>query len=247
MKDFSYITNSHPSYIENLYKDFASNPESIDPEMRKFFEGFDFAVSKASTTNGAAAKPAEHAAANQLEAKQVDQKEIDGQKLEKEFSVYHLIQAYRKRGHLIAKTNPIRERKDRRANLQLDNFRLTQDDLNTNFVSGEFIGLPNASLKDILAHLEKCYTSSIGIEFTYINDPGCIDWLLKEIEGEMLKPLSSSEKRCILEKLNQGVIFEKFLHTKYVGQKRFSLEGGETTIAALDAIINTAAEMRLRK
>jgi len=233
MKDFSYITNSHPAYIENIYHDFLANPESVDPEMRKFFEGFDFAVGKIAPppSNGQA----------------VDGKQVDKQTLQKEFSVFQLIRAYRKKGHLVAKTNPIRERKDRRANLQLSNFGLSDADLNTTFEAGKFLGMPNASLKDIIAHLQKCYTASVGVEYSGLNDQEKIEWLGNEIENQFHKPFSTEEKKCILEKLNQGVIFEKFLHTKYVGQKRFSLEGGETTIAALDAIINTAADFGVQE
>jgi 2-oxoglutarate dehydrogenase E1 component len=98
------------------------------------------------------------------------------------------------------------------------------------------------SLKNILNHLEKCYASHIGVEFKYISDQKKVSWLTNEFENKMQQPLSLEKKKRILEKLNQGVMFERFLHTKYVGQKRFSLEGGETTIAALDAIINTSAE-----
>ena len=232
MKDFSYITNSHPAYVENIYHDFLANPESVDPEMRKFFEGFDFAVGKvAPPTNG-------HA---------VDGKQVDAQTLQKEFSVFQLIRAYRKKGHLVAKTNPIRERKDRRANLQLSSFGLSDADLNTTFAAGKFLGMPNASLKDIITFLQKSYTASVGVEYSGLNDQEKIEWLGNEIENEFHKPLSLDEKKNILEKLNQGVIFEKFLHTKYVGQKRFSLEGGETTIAALDAIINTSADFGVQE
>ncbi len=238
MKDFSYITNSHPAYIENIYNDFVTNPESVDPEMRKFFEGFDFAVSKVTpSTNGAAA----------ANVAAVNGKQVDVLSQQKEFSVFRLIRAYRKKGHLIAKTNPIRERKDRRANLQLSNFGLSEADLKTTFEAGKFVGLPNASLKDIVTHLQKCYTESVGVEYSGINDQEKIDWLANEVEKEFYKPFTSDEKKNILEKLNQGVIFEKFLHTKYVGQKRFSLEGGETTIAALDAIINTAADFGVQE
>lgn len=232
MKDFSYITNSHPAYIENLYNDFISNPESVDPEMRKFFEGFDFAVSKvAAPTNGQA----------------VNGKSVDVVSLQKEFSVFQLIRAYRKKGHLVAKTNPIRERKDRRANLQLSNFGLSDADLHTTFEAGKFVGMPNAALEDIIALLQKSYTSSVGVEYSGLNDQERIEWLGNEIEVEFHKPFSAEEKKAILEKLNHGVIFEKFLHTKYVGQKRFSLEGGETTIAALDAIINTSADLGVQE
>ncbi len=229
MKDFSYITNSHPAFIENLYNDFVSNPESVDPEMRKFFEGFDFAVANGKPQATTAAVTANIESANTGD-------------IQKELSVYQLIQAYRKKGHLIAKTNPIRERKDRRANLGLENFGLSDSDLTKSFEAGKFLGMQGSTLKDIIDQLKACYTTSVGVEYGALNDQEKIEWLSNEVEKEFQKPLSTDQKKAILEKLNQGVIFEKFLHTKYVGQKRFSLEGGETTIAALDAIINTAAD-----
>ena len=114
--------------------------------------------------------------------------------------------------------------------------------METVFAAGKFIGLGSAPLKDILAHLKKVYTGSVGLEYSALNKMDRIEWLANAIETEMQKPLSLEQKKIILEKLNQGVMFEKFLHTKYIGQKRFSLEGGETTIAALDAIIDVAAD-----
>ncbi len=243
MKDFSYITSSHPAYIENLYHDFITNPESVDQDLRKFFEGFDFAVGN-DLVNGEATDTKQAVA----EGKQATEKKpvteaqkIDPQSLQKELSVYQLIQAYRKKGHLVAKTNPIRERKDRRANLALSNLDLTDADLETSFQTGKVIGMPDAKLKDIIAHLQKCYTASVGVEYSGINDQERVEWLGIEVETNFHKPFTIEEKKDILEKLNQGVIFERFLHTKYIGQKRFSLEGSESTIAALDAIINTAA------
>ena len=86
-----------------------------------------------------------------------------------------------------------------------------------------------------------------GAEFTYINDERKVEWLIRAMEKDMHQPVELTKKRRILEKLNQGVMFEKFLHTKYIGQKRFSLEGGETTIAALDAILNTAAGLTVEE
>lgn len=232
MKDFSYITNSHPAYIESLYQEFVQNPESVDPDLKKFFEGFDFAVSNASGTvvssNG------------QMTAAE----NIDWMK---EIKVYRLILGYRNKGHLIAKTNPIRQRKDRGANLDLSFFGLSEADLNTTYQAGNLIGLGATSLKNILGHLNKCYASNVGIEFKYISDQKKIDWLTREMEQQFVQPLSLDKKKRILEKLNQGVMFEKFLHTKYIGQKRFSLEGGETTIAALDAIINVAANHEVQE
>lgn len=226
MKDFSYITNSHPSFIEGLYQDFVKDPASIDPDFRRFFEGFDFAISQGTPSNGTAESKVGSSVVTNMD---------------KEFSVYQLIQAYRKKGHLVATTNPIRERKDRGANLGLNNFGLSDNDLSTSFEAGKFIGLGKTTLKNIIDHLVKCYASNVGVEYSALNRMDRIEWLANAVEKEFFKPMPLDKKRRILEKLNQGVIFEKFLHTKYIGQKRFSLEGGETTIAALDAIITEGA------
>lgn len=233
MKDFQYITNSHPGYIEGVYNDFVKNPESVDPEMRKFFEGFDFAVTQG--RNGS--KPDEAISISDAVVTNLD----------KEFGVYGLIQAYRQRGHLIAKTNPIRERKDRTPSLSLSDFGLSEADLDTVFSAGKFIKLENASLREILAKLTRVYASHVGVQYGTIRRQERIQWLYDQVEEEFTKPLSLDQRKRILQKLNEGVMFEKFLHTKYIGQKRFSLEGGETTIAALDAIINTAAEDRVEE
>lgn len=243
MKDFSYITNSDPAYIENLYKDFVKDPESIDPEFKKFFEGFDFAVANGklhangTATNGVAEKTASSASYTTA----------DGVDWKKELGAYRLILGYRNKGHLIADTNPIRIRKDRGANLNLAFFGFTEDDMDKNFFAGNLIGLGTTSLRKILEHLKSCYASHVGIEFKYISDQKKVDWLTAEMEKNFTQPLPLQKKERILEKLNQGVMFEKFLHTKYIGQKRFSLEGGETTIPALDAIINKVAELGIQE
>ena len=227
MKDFTYITNSHPAFIEGLYQQFLTDPASVDPDIIKFFEGFDFAMQ-----NGTVA-PAQGAAST------VSNVSADWAN---EIKVYRLILGYRNKGHLIATTNPIRTRKDRGANLDLAFFGLSESDLNKTFQVGSIIGLGATTLKEILAHLQKTYAQSVGVEFKYISDQQRVDWLTNELENKFSHPIPLEQKKHILEKLNQGVIFEKFLHTKYIGQKRFSLEGGESTIAALDAIINTAGE-----
>ena len=227
MKDFSYITNSHPAYIESLYNQYLKDPASIDPDLKKFFDGYDFAVSNGS----AASNPAEQGATQD-----------SGVDWMKEIKVYRLILGYRNKGHLLAKTNPIRARKDRGANLDLAFFGLSEADLDTPCHAGNLIGLGTTTLRNILAHLQKTYAANVGIEFKYVGDQKKVDWLTNEMEKGFSNPLGIEKKKRILEKLNQGVMFEKFLHTKYIGQKRFSLEGGETTIAALDAILNEAAE-----
>src|SRR6187455_91763 len=238
MKDFQYITSQHPAFVENLYQDFVKDPASVDPEFRKFFEGFDFAIASGKPTtngNGAAIKEA------------VPVTKESGIDWKRELGVYRMILGYRNKGHLIAKTNPIRKRKDRGANLDLEFFGFTNADLDKTFNAGNLIGLGTTTLKNILAHLEKCYAHHVGIEFKYISNQEEIDWLTNEMEKNFHVKLSLAQQQRILEKLNQGVMFEKFLHTKYVGQKRFSLEGGETTIAALDAIINVSADMEVNE
>jgi len=231
MKDFSYITNSHPGYIESLYREFLQNPQTVDPDLVKFFQGFDFALSSgAATATGtptvASAAPGDWA---------------------KEWAVFQLIESYRKKGHLIANTNPIRPRKDRDARLSLKDFGLSDADLTTSFQAGQFIGLGTATLQDILKKLNQAYAGPIGAEFSYLRQPDRIQWMTEAVEQQLTQAVPLTQKRRILEKLNQGVILEKFLHTKYVGQKRFSLEGGENTIVALDAMINTAASLHVQE
>ncbi|HEY6899024.1 MAG TPA: 2-oxoglutarate dehydrogenase E1 component [Puia sp.] len=240
MKDYSFITNSHPAYIEGLYQDFVKNPDAVDPEFRKFFEGFDFAVTqgKSAVLNG-------NGAANGTASKTLTT--TDGVDWKKELGAYRLILGYRNKGHLLAKTNPIRPRKDRGANLDLAFYGFTEADLDKNFFAGNLIGLGTTSLRKVLEHLQKTYADHVGIEFKYISDQKKVDWLTNEMENKFQQPLPLEKRRRILEKLNQGVIFEKFLHTKYIGQKRFSLEGGEATIPALDAIITTAANFSVQE
>jgi 2-oxoglutarate dehydrogenase E1 component len=232
MKDFTYITNSHPSFIENLYNEFLKDPNRIDPDLKKFFEGFDFAVSFGNISTNTAVTSTDKATEN------VASESIDWMQ---ELKVYRLILGYRNKGHLLANTNPIRPRKDRGANLDLGFFGLSDSDLNKTFYVGNMIGLGATSLTNILDHLQKVYANDVGIEFKYISNQKKIDWLTNEMELNFKKPISLDKKKRILQKLNEGVIFEKFLHTKYIGQKRFSLEGGENTISALDQIITTAA------
>ncbi len=240
MKDFQYITSAHPSYVENLYKDFVNNPDSVDADMKKFFEGFDFAVNNELVTNGKTAS-VQGGLTTVLGSTSLITN------LDNEFAVYQLIQSYRKKGHLIAKTNPLKERKDRHANLDLENFKLSDADLKTEFEAGKFLNLGKSSLENIIAHLKKSYTHHVGVEYSALNDIKKIQWLSNEMEIEFHKPLSLEVKKRILQKLNEGVMFEKFLHTKYIGQKRFSLEGGESTIVALDAIINIAADNNVQE
>lgn len=218
MSSVSYISNAHPDYIEQLYQDFTVNPESVDAEWKKFFEGFDFAVRS-----------------------QLAEKENISPK---ELQVFYLIEEYRRKGHLLAKTNPIRPRKDRKPNLDIAHFGLQESDLKKTFIAGNVLGLNHPTLEQIIQKLLLVYCGSIGIEYSYMVLAEDRLWFQNYIENKINQiQFSVDKKKRILEKLNQTVAFEEFLHKKYVGQKRFSLEGGETTIPALDAMINKAASL----
>ncbi|WP_375418888.1 2-oxoglutarate dehydrogenase E1 component [uncultured Hymenobacter sp.] len=168
---------------------------------------------------------------------------------DKEAAVRNLIHAFRSRGHLRASTNPVRERKDRKARLDLADFGLSEADLDLTSRQGAELGLGESStLCDIVTALEKIYTRSIGFEYKYIRDPQILDWFQEKVERDSLAFNPGVEyKKRILKKLNEAVVFENFLHTKFLGQKRFSLEGGETTIPALDAIIGKGAELGVKE
>lgn len=221
MSDFSYVFNAHPSYIDTMYLRFKDDPKSIEDGWRTFFEGFEFA----SSGNGTTASAPSSAFSSD------------------EFKVIGLINGYRRRGHLLSKTNPIKERRDRSPHLSIEDFGLSEADLDKEFLAGHEIGLGSTTLRQILEKLQRIYCRSIGLEYFYIAEKAKRRWLRQKLESfnEDDYGHSLDKKKRILEKLNGAVVFEKFLHTKYVGQKRFSLEGGESTIPALDAIINAAS------
>ena len=219
MDSYSYLSNATPEYIENLYNDFKTKPESVETEFRKFFEGFDFA---------------------QLNYK--GKAAAGGFSLD-ELKVYRLIEAYRRKGHLIANTNPLKPRKDRQAELELSFFGLSDADLSKKFAVGSEIGLPNATLGDILNRLKGIYCNTIGFDISTLRLKEEVDFFRDKIEkNEKVVSYDVEKKEHILRILNKAVVFEKFLGTKYIGEKRFSLEGGETTIPALDAIIRQGAK-----
>lgn len=233
MGNYSFIANAHPAYIESLYARFLQNPDEVEEDWRIFFKGFEFGLSdkEGPLEMGAGTTPAG----------------INP----KEFRVMALINAYRFRGHLESDTNPIRKRRDRHAKLAITDFSLGEEDLDTVFQAAKECGMENPStLREIVAHLRRVYCSHIGFEFNYIQAREKRRWLRTRIEAhkpEKRYEISIEKKRRILEKLNGAVVFEKFLHTKFIGQKRFSLEGGESAIVGLDAIINKAGEMGIRE
>ncbi len=224
MKDLTYLSNAHPAYIEAMYRHYLNDPGGIDPSWESFFKGYDFAKSE----------------------DVVGPSVGELHDVEKEFSVLALIEGYRSRGHLLSDTNPIRRRKDRKAGLSHTDYGLADEDLKRSFFSVKRLNPSLNTLEDAIEQLRKWYCGKIGIEYMHIESNERRRWLQEKIENFGLNDfyqLSLDEKRRILEKLNGAVIFEKFLHTKYVGQKRFSLEGGEATIPALDFIIQEGSRL----
>ncbi len=235
MDRFSFLNAAHTEFFADLYEQYLQNPDSIEPSWRSFFQGFDFGIT---TYN-------QEEAINQM-ANIASEKVGEGQvseKVLKEFNVLKLIDGYRTRGHLFTETNPVRERRHHFPTLELENFGLTNADLNTVFDAAKVLGHQPSTLQDILKHLKNVYCQHIGIEYMYMRNPQVIQWIQDRININDNQPnFDAEQKQHILSKLNEAVSFENFLHTKYVGQKRFSLEGGESIIPALDALIEAAAE-----
>jgi len=221
MDKFSYVGTSDVNAIEDLFQQYAKDPNSVDASWRDFFKGFEFAQTSYTDKGGAIPE-----------------------NVAKEFKVISLITGYRQRGHLFTKTNPVRHRRKYEPTLDLENFGLTEKDLDTIFHAGNELGIGPAKLSDIIAHLKTTYCESIGVEYLYMRDPKIIKWLQERMEKSKNTPnYSINEKRTILKKLTQAVVFENFLATKYVGQKRFSLEGGEAVIPAMNALMEYGAEL----
>ncbi|MDV7186812.1 2-oxoglutarate dehydrogenase E1 component [Lutibacter sp. TH_r2] len=225
MDKFSFLNAVHTEAIAQMYDQYLINPDALEPSWRSFFQGFDFATENYTSTDQE----------NNIEVPE---------KVLKEFRVVDLINSYRTRGHLFTKTNPVRNRRQYRPTLAIENFGLSENDLDTVFDAGGMIGSGKNTLRNIIKHLETIYCDSIGVEYMYIRNPEEIKWLQKQLNRNSNHPNYSTEgKKYILKKLNQAVTFENFLQTKYVGQKRFSLEGGETLIPAISAVIRNAAEV----
>ncbi len=232
MDKYSFLNAAHTAYFAELYEQYLQNPDSVEPSWRAFFQGYDFGSENygldGEIVEGVSTQIPEH--------------------VQKEFQVVQLINSYRTRGHLFTKTNPVRERRKYTPTLDIKNFGLTEEDLDTVFNAGETLGIGAQTLREIIRHLEAIYCDAIGIEYMYIRQPEEIDWIQKKLNINDNHPnFTKAQKLHILKKLNEAVVFENFLHTKYVGQKRFSLEGGESLIPALDAVIEKAADYGVKE
>ncbi len=227
MDNFSFLGNGDIGNFDHLFEQFRQDPESVDESWRRFFEGFEF--SKAN----------------------YDHEGIDAsipEAFQKEVNVLNLIGAYRQRGHLFAKTNPIRPRRMHEQPIQLENFNLHDGDFETVFQAGTRIGLGPATLREIVNFLEETYCGSIGAEYKFVRTPHVVDWIQSRVEENRNHTIfDKEEKQQIYEKLMRAVDFEAFLHTKFVGQKRFSLEGAEAIIPALETLVEEGAVLGVKE
>ena len=240
MDKYSFLNTAHTSFFSELYDKYLVNPDSVEPSWRAFFQGFDFGLESS------------------LDELDIDENRttaiVNGNKsempesLQKEFQVIRLIDGYRSRGHLFTETNPVRERRHYEPTLDIQNFGLEESDLATVFNAGDIIGIGPCSLNEIIRHLQSIYCDAIGVEYMFIRKPEKVKWIQDWINVNDNHPnFDSDRKKHILKKLNHAISFETFLHTKYVGQKRFSLEGNESLIPALDVIVERAAEMGVKQ
>ena len=215
--NLTFLGAAHSQVIEELYEQYKTNPDSVDFGWRKFFEGFDF--HQADYNSAQAVVP---------------------ERMHKEFQVINLINGYRFRGHLFTKTNPVRNRRTYTPTLDIEHFGLAQADLNQVFQAGEVIGIGPATLSEIIKQLTRTYCQSIGVEYMYIRDPKRVKWLQERIETKEESTFTPAQKIKLHDTLNKAVVFEQFLQKKFVGQKRFSIEGGEVLIPALDKLVEEA-------
>ena len=224
MDKYSYISNAELGSIDELYQSYLKEEESVDVSWQKFFEGFEFAR-KDFESNGKIP-----------------------QAVSKEFKVVNLINQYRSRGHLFTKTNPVRERRKYSPTLAIENYGLEQSDLDTVFQAASEILQKPCTLREIINMLEKTYCQSRGVEYMYIRSPDRLAWIRQRLDKNFNTPKFSDKlRRYIFTKLNHAVVFENFLHTKYVGQKRFSLEGAESLIPAIGSAIESGANLGIEQ
>jgi len=223
-----YLFRADPAYLESLWAAYLENPASVPADWQRFFEGYQAALD------------------GKLQAP------VSAGMVDKEFAVIQLIAAYRNQGHLYARTNPLHSYETHDQALDqafaLERFGLSREDLTRTFQAGKLIGLGPATLQDIVNHLRKVYCGPIGIEYRYIRIPQVLEWFENALEKpENLPRFSPEEKLQILEWLCNATTFERFLHRKFVGQKRFSLEGNEAIIPGLYELVEKGTELGIEE
>jgi 2-oxoglutarate dehydrogenase E1 component len=234
MNPVNFSERANVAVVEENYQRWLANPESVDASWRAFFQGFTLGSDGRSLSGGAAATAT---AGSSGEACIPKQSQVDS-------LIYH----YRAIGHIDADVNPLAGAPKPSPRLALAAFGLDESDLDRTFEAGHYLGGGQMKLRDIITSLRETYCGKVGVEYVHIQDTEVRRWLQDRIEPTKLKPkFTKQQKVRILRRVHKAELFEKFLHTKYVGQKRFSLEGGETIIAALDAVIDACPELGVKE
>ncbi|HEX8785485.1 MAG TPA: 2-oxoglutarate dehydrogenase E1 component [Telluria sp.] len=244
----SYLFGGNAPYVEELYEAYLNNPGSVPDNWRAYFD----AMQHMPAVDGTNKPDVAHASVIASFAERAKQGPIrtvsaspDAELGRKRVAVTQLIAAYRYLGSRWANLDPL-QRQERPPIPELDPafYGFTEADLDTKFnISNTYFGQEDASLRDLLNMLRDTYCRSIGAEFMYVSDPTEKRWLQEKLESIRSTPSFTAEKKKhILERLTAAEGLERYLHTKYVGAKRFSLEGGESFIASIDEVIHRAGE-----
>ncbi|MBI9035128.1 MAG: 2-oxoglutarate dehydrogenase E1 component [Bacteroidales bacterium] len=224
MDSFSHLSSIDNQVIDELYEQYKQDPESVEPGWRMFFNGFEFSQNQYNNKSGR------------------------NLSMPDEFKVINLINAYRSRGHLFTETNPVRTRRKYSPTLDIENYDLSASDMQRSFEAGHELGIGKSTLAEIISHLNETYRLSIGAEYRYIRNVEIEHWLRHRMETTRNRSnFSTNEKSLILKSLSKAVLFEKFIHRKFPGQKRFSLEGAESLIPATHAIVEKGAELGVKE
>lgn len=246
MQDFqqsSYLEGENLAYIEGLYETFMTNPEAVSEDWQAFFKSLSSDENPVSIDGirDYFIKLAQQKRGGTTQASGQAKVDVD---IAKEKAVIELINAYRAYGHLHANVDPLGLAQPQNlATLNLDYYGLSSADLQKCFVAGELIGKPEATLQEILDFLKQTYCGTLGVEYDYISDPEELEWLRHQIETVGHQAFSKASKQYILKQLCAAEGLEKFLGMKYVGQKRFSLEGGDSLIPLLTLLLESSSEL----
>ena len=228
MKPFE-LNQENAAYIDELYERYRQDPDSLDGDWIAFFKGFEMGFRRPAARPG----PAKGEAAPRRALEEGDN---TGR------GVYALVQAYRQFGHLIAELDPLGQNRETHPLLEPGQFGLSEEDMGVEVSRGGFLGKTDGTLRSLLAKLRATYCQTVGVEYPSIREQR--DWLRERIEPALNRPrLTDDEAHAILDQLIEAEAFEQFLHKRYLGQKRFSLEGSEALMPLLHALVDGGAAL----
>ncbi|HQS59795.1 MAG: 2-oxoglutarate dehydrogenase E1 component [Gallionellales bacterium 35-53-114] len=237
MRENSLLFGANAAFVEEIYEAYLADPASVTPEWRAYFDALPAAKSAHDVAHG----PVQRAfAALPRSVQNVEAADVSLER--KQVAVLQMINAHRFLGVRIANLDPLnRHAKAEVPELTLEHYGFTEADMATTFETGSLVAAQRMTLREIVQFLRQTYCSSIGAEYMYISDIQQKRWLQQRLEGSRgVANYPAAKRREILQRLTAAETLERYLHTKFVGQKRFSLEGGETLIPLLDHLLQRA-------